>query len=255
MIYELAVPQNAACLFCGWEETIIWSCLQGVMGKIYGNDSVCPDTAMAVLGDFAFFAGRPEKELVMYKPGWCRQDFIIMVPRNEEWGGVIESCYKERAKKVSRYAMKKETGNFDKEKLRKAAGQLPEGYTIRPMDEALYFRCKDAGWSRDLVSLYESYDQYHQLGIGMVVLKEGEMVSGASSYSRYRDGIEIEIDTKEGYRRKGLAYSCSAGLILECLKRGLYPSWDAQNTWSAALAKKLGYHHSHTYTAYEIWDF
>ena len=67
-----------------------------------------------------------------------------------------------------------------------------------------------------------------------------------------QEGIEIEIDTREDHRRKGLAYACGAKLILECLKRGLYPSWDAQNKWSVALAEKLGYHFDHEYTAYEI---
>ena len=49
-----------------------------------------------------------------------------------------------------------------------------------------------------------------------------------------------ETDTREDHRRKGLAYACGAKLILECLERELYPSWDAQNMWSVALAEKLG---------------
>lgn len=85
--------------------------------------------------------------------------------------------------------------------------------------------------------------------------QNGLIVSGASSYSRYLDGIEIEIDTREEYRRKGLAYICGAKLILECLKRNLYPSWDAHNPASIALAEKLGYHFSHAYQAVEIWGY
>ena len=34
---------------------------------------------------------------------------------------------------------------------------------------------------------------------------------------------------------------CGAALILECLERGLYPSWDAHDTVSLALAEQLGY--------------
>ena len=89
----------------------------------------------------------------------------------------------------------------------------------------------------------------------MAVLKDGELVAGASSYSTYDKGIEIEIDTREDHRRKGLAYVCGAKLILECLEEGLYPSWDAQNKWSVALAEKLGYHFSHEYVAYEIMGY
>ncbi len=77
-------------------------------------------------------------------------------------------------------------------------------------------------------------------------------MSGASSYSSYQGGIEIEIDTREDCRRKGLASVCGARLVLECLNRGMYPSWDAQNLWSVGLAEKLGYHFSHEYDAYEI---
>ena len=63
---------------------------------------------------------------------------------------------------------------------------------------------------------------------------------------------EIQIDTKEEYRRKGLALICGAKLIIECLNKELYPSWDAQNMESVKLSEKLGYHFDKEYTAYEI---
>ena len=85
------------------------------------------------------------------------------------------------------------------------------------------------------------------------MLHNGNLVSGASSYTVYREGIEIEIGTKQDYRRQGLAAVCGARLILECMKRGLYPSWDAQNKWSVALAEKLGYHFDRAYPAYEVY--
>ena len=129
---------------------------------------------------------------------------------------------------------------------------LPADFELKMVDEELYLKCREESWCQDLVSQYKDYGSYQRLGLGAVILKDGEIVSGASSYSAYRDGIEIEIDTKEPYRRKGLASVCGAKLILECLDRKLYPSWDAQNMWSVALAEKLGYHYSHTYTAYEI---
>ncbi|MDD7444180.1 MAG: GNAT family N-acetyltransferase, partial [Clostridiales bacterium] len=92
-------------------------------------------------------------------------------------------------------------------------------------------------------------------GIGCAVLFGDTVVSGASSYSYYSGGIEIEIDTRADFRRRGLALACGARLILECLDRGLYPSWDAQNLGSLSLAKKLGYEFSHEYPAYEIFDY
>lgn len=255
MIQKATDTKEAAILFGDWEETLIWSCLQGVMGEIYVDDVTSPGSAMAILGDFAFFAGTPDRDLLLFKPEWCRQEFIIMVPQNACWAKEIVNCYKERAKKVSRYATKKEPDIFDGKKLRLAAESLPKGFECRLMDEALYNICRNSDWAGDLVSQYRDYETYCRLGLGAVILKDNEPVSGASSYSSYLGGIEIEIDTKEPYRRRGLAYACGARLLTECLDRNLYPSWDAQNLHSLALAEKLGYHYSHTYTAYEIWGY
>lgn len=240
-------------IFDSWDETIIWSCLQGVMGEIHTNST--EDAAMAILGDFAFFAGKPCEDLIRWKPESCKQDFIIMVPQNDEWAKLIEMYYGEKAKKITRYAIKKESDIFDIEKLEQVTLSLPEGYELKLLEEAEYHMCRNNEWSKDLVSQYKDYDMYKELGLGVVAMNDGEIVAGASSYSRYKKGIEIEIDTREDHRRKGLAYACGAKLIMECLKRDLYPSWDAQNKWSVALAEKLGYQFSYEYTAYEIMGY
>ena len=83
-------------------------------------------------------------------------------------------------------------------------------------------------------------------------MKEGEPIAGASSYSSYMQGIEITIRTREEYQRQGLACICAARLILECMQRELYPSWDAANTKSVALSEKLGYHFDKEYVAYRV---
>jgi GNAT superfamily N-acetyltransferase len=237
-------------LFAGWEETIIWSCLQGIMGQVRMNDA--SDAAMARLGDFAFFAGVSDEELLKSLSDNQGQDFLIVVPQNDEWAQLIEKCYGEKAGKVTRYAMKKEKDIFEVSRLEQAATQLAEGYELRMIEECEYDLCKQSDWAKDLVSQFKDYDAYKNLGLGVVALKDGNLAAGASSYSRYAEGIEIEVDTKQEHRRKGLAYACSAKLVLECLRRGLYPSWDAQNLHSVALAEKLGYHFSHEYTAYEV---
>lgn len=237
-------------LFQDWNDTLIWSCLQGKMGVIIITED--EKSAMAMLGDFVFFTGKPCVDLVTTRPDFCERDFMIMIPQNEEWAKLIEYSYGDQAKKVTRYATKKEPDVFDVEKLQKVVSSLPEGYELKLIEAEEFQLCKDNGWANDLVSQYSDYSKYKELGLGVAVFYQGELVAGASSYSVYDKGIEIEIDTREDYRRKGLAYACGAKLILECLERGLYPSWDAQNPWSLALAEKLGYHFSHEYVAYEV---
>lgn len=255
MIYEIEDRSLVEELFGGWEETILWSCLQGVMGHIYADDSSVPASAMALLGDFCFYAGKPNMEMAAFRPDWCHQDFIIGIPRSRPWARVLEQCYGDRAKKVTRYAMKKEQDIFDIDGLNRVVSGLSAEYEIKCIDEPLFTVCRNTVWSRDLVSQFDHWQMYQGLGLGVVITKEGEVVSGASSYSAYRGGIEIEIDTKPEYRRRGLALVCGARLILECLDRGWYPSWDAANTGSVALAEKLGYHLDYEYAAYEIYGY
>ena len=120
------------------------------------------------------------------------------------------------------------------------------------IDEITYDLCLPDPVTGDFVSSFKSKDNFLALGRGMVIMKSDRIVAGASSYTRYNEGIEIEVDTVKEERRKGLATIASAALILRCLDEGLYPSWDAQNMKSVRLAEKLGYEFDHEYTAYEV---
>ncbi len=144
----------------------------------------------------------------------------------------------------------------------KVTEKLPKEYEMRLIDQELFEICRDTQWSKDLTANYESYSQYKEYGLGVCILTGGEVVAGISSYSGYgrrsdenlgcHGGIEIEVVTREDYRRKGLAYIGAARLLLECDKRGLYPNWDAANKMSVGLAEKLGYHFSHEYVVYKV---
>ena len=246
MVLELKDTSKAAHLFEGWQETLITSCLQKVMGKVYVTDLKKPVSAFAFVGCFGFFAGEPDRELVSYKPA----GFVILTPRNEAWAKLIEEAYPSAAK-VTRYAIKKDTV-FNKAKLRKLAGALPEGCELRKIDAEIYDKCLEDPVTYDFVSCFGSRQRYLELGRGMVILKNGRIVSGASSYTRYKEGIEIEVDTVPEERGKGLATAVCAALILACLDEGLYPSWDAQNLTSVHMAQKLGYEFAHEYTVYEV---
>lgn len=250
MICRLGDPSRAASLFGGWPETILWSCLQGVMGAVYGDDSAAPRSAAAILGDFCFLAGEPLAELAAQ--ALRGRESCILIPRDSRWDAAILQTFGSRAAPITRYATRKDPAGFNRSQLEKLAAGLKKSYTARIIDKNLYELCKKEPWSRDLVSQFPSWPSFQKLGVGLVVLHTGQPVSGASSYSRYREGIEIEIDTHPDYRHRGLALACGARLILECLDRGLYPSWDAHTPASLALAEQLGYTFSHSYPAFLV---
>lgn len=243
-------------LFLQTEDTSVLSCLQGHMGNAWADSIDSPRSAQIITGDFCFFAGDSSiaqaRQLVSNIPDGFRSPWIIMIPPNEGWAALIEEAYPGRHRRFERYALKKEKGIFDAEKLRTYADQLPQGYTLAPIEEELYAQSKMLDWFKDCCAQFPSYEEYHQKGLGFAALYQGEPVAAASSYTVYDEGIEIEIDTQKEHRQKGLATACAAKLMLACLERGLYPSWDAANKISLALAEKLGYHFDKAYPAYDI---
>lgn len=236
--------EQIAPLFEGWEETMVWSCLQGVMGRALAGEA--GRSALIVNQDFCFFAGEPDEGLVRQAEG------PILVPRTGDWHPVIERVFGDRAVRETRYAIRKEPGIFDRKKLAALVAALPAGYELRRIDEELVPVLLAESWSRDFCSAFESPADCCRRGVGFVALYEGIPVAGAGSYCVYRGGIEIEIDTRRDHRRRGLAAACGARLILECLDRGLYPSWDAIDLRSVSLAEKLGYRRGEPYATYWI---
>ena len=235
--------QTIAPLFAGWSEKMVQSTLDGCMGNAFANDSLT--VAQIINGDFIFLAGDAHSAdadtLAAHIPVCPASKEWLIVPQNEDWENRVVKVWGKRAQPIERYATRKDQNHFDPERLTEFAQTLPDGYSLCVMDEVSYHKALEQSWSVDLVSQFQDATDFAKRGLGVMVHWRDEPVAGASSYVVFRDGIEIEIDTRIDHRRKGLATACGAALILECLQRGLYPSWDAANRQSVALAEKLGY--------------
>lgn len=237
-------------LFTHTQESFVLSFTQGCMGRGWADDPEHPTAARIQVGDFSLLAGdasSPEAPaLVKGIEPRASCPVHLVDTENEGWRQLVQSLFASRCTAEDRYAIRKDTV-FDSRHLRTLATTLPSEFSIAPIDAGLYRRCLEQPYTYDLVSNFDEADFLHR-GVGFCVLRGDEPVGGASSYSIWREGIEIEVDIREDCRRKGLAAAVSATLILDCLKRGLYPSWDAANLASVALAEKLGYRLDHSYT-------
>lgn len=238
------VDERIAALFGTWEDTMIRACLSGTMGRILVDNAESPGAAQAVLGDFCFFAGRADAAFAALAAA------PIITPQNEAWAGAIEAAWGSGVRRGERHALKKGADGFDREKLGALAKRADGGYVFRSFDREIAGMALEQDWSRDFLALFDGIDDYLARGLGVAALYRGELVAGASSYALFPGGIEIEITTREDFRKRGLATSCAARLILRCLERGLYPGWDAANRISLHLAERLGYRFAGSYPVY-----
>ena len=234
----------------GWDETIIWTGLQGHWGNAWADDMENPKSARIVVGDFVFYAGEPNLEMVKSTEGFYKE--AILIPQHDGWGAMIEEVWGSVAEKLQRVAIKKENDIFDREQIKRYIAGLPEGYELHQIDVPLAEQALSQPWSWHLCGQYNGPEDFVRRGIGYAITYNGELVTGASSYSIYDTGIEMELDTRPDHRGKGLATVCIARLILECLDRGLYPSWDAADNRSVHLAEKFGYHAEGVYPSWFV---
>lgn len=100
---------------------------------------------------------------------------------------------------------------------------LPKGFDLVRFNNNLYQQAMEEAWSQEFCEAFQNAEEYWARGFGFAVTENGRLVSGASSMTVYDGGIEIQVATRPGYQRKGLAYVCSAALIEECIRRKVRP--------------------------------
>ena len=222
--------------------------LQGYMGEVFVDNLENPDFACVLLGRFFFIDGNPNNKLAK-KVLASIDDYYKTIIANENWFEAIEDVYKDKFEIDYRYSIKKDT-KFDKEKLNKLILDKSEEYEIKPIDKEIYKIIKATNSFSTNIKMTTDYEKY---GIGFCAInKDNEIVAVITSNGIYDDGVEINIKIEENDRGKGLGTILSAKMILECLERKLYPSWDAANLDSVGLAEKLGYEVDSKYIIYKI---
>ena len=221
---EIEKRNTIAPLFEGIQDSMVIACLQGIMGQAYVARETEPKAALIVSGEYSFFGGGPTspdaRELV--------QNFFQV---NESDRTVVI---------------------FNDQLLQRYMEAIPEGYQLAAFDEDLYHQAMAEDWSREFCEVFPSAEEYLNKGFGFGILKEGRLVSGASTMTVYHGGIEIQVATRESYGGKGLAMACSAALIRECVRRGIRPCWDAANLTSKHMALNLGYEYRGEYLTIQM---
>lgn len=139
--------------------------------------------------------------------------------------------------------------NFDDfNSLRNWRERIPPGFQIRIMDNVL---AEQVG----VLTGWTSMDNFIKNGLGVILQADDEIACVCFSVFASDEYMEIDIHTKEKFRRRGFAEITASVFIESCLQRGKQPNWECfwENDASTALALKLGFSVEPDYSVY-YWE-
>lgn len=218
------------------------SVLDGMMGVAYTDNISNPNFAILIVRKYCFMSGIIDEKSLQQLINEKLKQYILIPSDNLK--NIIEKIFKNNINKLERYSIKK-TPIFDIQKLKEYVDKVPEEYYIQEIDKNIAERIKQE-------KFINITDNYEKKGIGYCCTYNNEIIGVASSNIFYKDGIEVNIKTKEEYRKKGIATALASKLILKCLEKDIKISWDAANLSSLGLAKKLGFEYDSTYNIYKF---
>ena len=255
MIKTEMINDKIRALFDCFDDSMIFSCFEGIYGELWCDDVNEPETAVIVSGDFHYLAGEPAfaDEIMGFAE---EKPHAVFVPSCGGWFGLLNDACGGRLKKVERYHMRLGQNGFDRQALSEIVDNMKHlklsDCELCPIGREEYDECIVSDWADSFVSNFSDWNEYQQHGFGFVIKHGGRVVSGTSTYCYYSRGVEVEVSTAPEYRKNGLARITAARFIIECLDRDTAPNWDARNMFSVSIARKLGFELHDTYTAYEF---
>lgn len=224
---------------------IVFSVLEGTIpGAVYVDRLESPRAAFLVsVTGFQYLAGEANladfnQALVQRLAGDLKppEDFMLLLPCSAAWQERISTLW---ADAPGEWASRFEYDFPAQSPFTPGAWQkdVMAGYSVRAFDHDLASQVPEVGnfWRRP--------QDFERLGLGVAVLHGGHMVSHCISVLVGGGLAEISIETKESYRRLGLAYLAARAFIDLCPSKGLLPHWSCwdYNTASQKLAEKLGF--------------
>jgi hypothetical protein len=227
------------------------SILEGQMGRALADDPENPSVAVleATSLELSILGGdsrHPEAE--RFLRGLAAAATLIC--SNTEWEQAVRRIHRGRLVFVPRYAFTSES--LSVKKLESLRDQVPPEFDVESMDLTLARRLasEDSSFAADHMLNFESPDDFVDRGFGFCALHGESIVCAATTFAVCASGLEIQINTRDAYRRRGLATAVAARLLLHSKSLGLDPNWDAGSLSSVGLAEKLGYTPQDQYTMF-----
>jgi len=165
---------------------------------------------------------------------------------SRDWITKLDEILSDNAAKLSRQLLIWDYSNLSS--ISMFSQSMPEGFEFKKMDSVLfekYVREIDSSYN----DLWETPNNFISNGFGFCILKDNEFVSVCNTYYTRHGFAEIDIVTKDEFRRQGFALITCSEFIKYCVSNNIKPIWDCDNgnENSKNLAIKLGFKSVETY--------
>jgi GNAT superfamily N-acetyltransferase len=236
-----------------------------VTGRVFADDAVPPRAAMVQAGRRLYLGGEEvPSDMVAALAAWFEDegfpealaldtDILAIYGAPTLWRETLLDILADRHPiRVAREIYEGLTGPRDWQSM------LPQGFTLRPVNEALL----GSGLKRlddlreEMCSERPTVEEWLARSFGVCAVHEDELAGWCLSEYNLDERCEIGIETCEPYRRRGLGAAMAAALIDEAYQRGVRRvGWHcyASNLASAATARKAGLTKVADCVVYEIW--
>lgn len=206
-------------------------------------------------GKFAYLEGvtpsGPEG-IALYNMLCTKCGAARIVPQNRRWCRWLEETFPGRYRTVTRYRLQGGETAFDEARIGTAIAGFPESFELRPFDRELMERAAAEEWSSDFVNGLSDPERAMEDGTCFAAVQDGTIVSGCTGCVLSPELMEVEIITRKGFRKRGMATASAASVIRACLAAGIRPEWDASSLFTVMLAEKQGFRCIRDYQVYEI---
>jgi len=222
-------------------------------GRIYADNNVEPKCCLITCRSGKYLVAGDSRDNDFY--GFVSEylynrenhgNYYDLYSSSQDWIVKLDDTLGDNAAKLSRQVF--QWNYLYLSSISKWSRMLPKGFELKKMDADLfekYIREMDSSYA----DLWETSNNFLENGFGFCILKDNEFVSVCNTYY-VRDGsAEIDIVTKNEFRKQGFALIACSEFIKYCVNNSIKPIWDCDdgNENSKKLAEKLGFKSEETY--------
>jgi len=205
--------------------------------RIFVDQEENPETIVLEAKPAFLLLGKPTSEIesIFNEGAW-------IISPNKEWDDCLKQTYGNRLDSYQRVLC--DESKLDSNAVLQFVKDLPEELRIEPINES---HIQSGMIKEDVINRFFPNVNFLEHGYGFALLNKENVVHGFALTNYPIQTNEVEVYYRVGYdsftkyRNQGIGTTIVSLFIIESLKRGYLPIWDAATPLSKHIALKLGY--------------